>query len=279
VNLKQNKKAPNSRRNLDIAIGKLANENINALQVRSVIANTVVGQMLPDGIVKGGSALKFRFGSLTTRFTKDVDTARAEDLDKYLEDLSEALRQGWNGFTGRVVQKRPARPTGVPGEYIMQPFEIKLSYLSSPWVTVSLEIGHDEIGDTDDPDYFISDDIVEIFTELGFPKPDPIALLPIPHQISQKLHALSSPGSRRAHDLIDLQLIFKYEEVDLPKTKVACIRLFASRRQQEWPIFVVLGTDWESLYADQLGNFGLIDTAKEAVKWINGIIEDINSSL
>jgi hypothetical protein len=60
VSLKQDRKAPNSRRNLDIAIGKLANENIDALQVRSVIANTVVGQMLPNGIVKGIARLLAR---------------------------------------------------------------------------------------------------------------------------------------------------------------------------------------------------------------------------
>jgi len=64
-----------------------------------------------------------------------------------------ALIGGWNGFTGRVVRKEPAKPHGVPGEYIMQPFEVKLAHKGKSWITVPLEVGHDEIGDTASFDY------------------------------------------------------------------------------------------------------------------------------
>jgi len=51
---------PNSRRNLDIAINRILGKETNPLQVRTVLANTIIGQMLPKGAVKGGSALKLR---------------------------------------------------------------------------------------------------------------------------------------------------------------------------------------------------------------------------
>lgn len=46
----------------------------------------------------------------------------------------------------------------------MRPFAVKLSYNGKPWLTVELEVGHDEIGDADEPDWGISPDIVDFFT-------------------------------------------------------------------------------------------------------------------
>jgi len=50
-------KIPNSRRNLDIAINRILGDTANPLQVRTIIANAIVGQLLPSGAVKGGSSL------------------------------------------------------------------------------------------------------------------------------------------------------------------------------------------------------------------------------
>lgn len=161
-------KKPNSKRNLDLAIDRLFGANGNQLQTRALIANTVVGQLLPSGVVKGGSALKLRYGDKTTRFSRDFDTARADELETFIKQFETALVNGWNGFTGRVVRKEPAKPKGVPGEYIMQPFEIKLSYNGKSWVTVPLEVGHDEIGDTAAFDHYISPVIVAMFKTLAW---------------------------------------------------------------------------------------------------------------
>lgn len=73
-------KAPNSRRNLDIAIQRKYGLGDEYMRARTVMANAIVGQMLPDGAVKGGSAIKLRFGESVTRFTTDLDVARAHDL-------------------------------------------------------------------------------------------------------------------------------------------------------------------------------------------------------
>jgi len=109
------------------------------------MANVIVGQLLPCGVVKGGSALKLRYGYANTRFTTDLDAARDEDLEIFIDELAASLESGWNGFTGTIAEREPAHPTGVPEGYVMQPFDIKLAYNGKSWVTVPLEIGHDEI--------------------------------------------------------------------------------------------------------------------------------------
>ena len=271
-------KIPNSRHNLDIAIDRILRQGSNPLQIRAIIANTIIGQLLPKGAVKGGSALKFRYGNKSTRFSRDFDTARREDLDSFIDEFQNSLTNGWNGFTGRIVRKEPAKPMNVPDEYIMQPFEIKLSYNGKSWLTVPLEVGHDEIGDTYDPDYLISKDIVDFFLKLGFPEPKPIALMPINHQIAQKFHALSLINSERAHDLIDLQVIMNNEVIDFKELKEICERLFLSRKQQEWPPILIKNENWDELYMSQIYDLDVIKNVDDAVKWANKLIEKIESA-
>ncbi len=69
--------------------------------------------MLPDGVIKGGNALKMRFGDASTRFTTDLDTATATDPALYAAKLNSNLKIGWEGFSGRVVPREPASPEGV----------------------------------------------------------------------------------------------------------------------------------------------------------------------
>jgi len=271
-------KRPNSKRNLDLAIERVFGNSVNPLQIRVLMANTIVGQLLPFGAVKGGSALKLRYGDAMTRFTTDLDTARNKSLSDYTDNLETALKAGWNGFTGRLVMKKPANPKNIPDEYVMQPYEVKLEYNGKSWITVPLEIGHDEIGDTDQPDYFISNDIVSIFTRLNFPEPMPIPLLPIHHQIAQKLHALSSLYSERAHDLIDLQLIIKRENIDRPLVNKTCYRLFQSRHQQKWPPFINKGETWDALYLSQIGNLPVAQSTDDAADLVNKFISEIYGS-
>lgn len=85
---------PNSRRNLDIAIERIARNSKDAIRIRRNMANAIVGQLLPDGAVKGGSSLKLRFGENAARFSRDLDTARVSDINSYREALEEALTAG-----------------------------------------------------------------------------------------------------------------------------------------------------------------------------------------
>lgn len=138
-------KRPNSMRHLDDAIRRASGGTADGyVRMRTLVASAIVAQMLPDGVVKGGSAVRMRFGSGATRYTTDLDTATASDPDEYAARLSDALAAGWEGFTGRVVRREPATPPDIPGEYVMRPFDVKLSYLGKSWCTVPLEVGFDE---------------------------------------------------------------------------------------------------------------------------------------
>lgn len=271
-------KKPNSRRNLDIAIRRLAGSDADAIKLRTTMANTIVGQMMPSGVVKGGSSLKIRFGDSNTRFTTDFDMARVCDLNDFVYRFGINLEKGWGGFTGRIVRQSPATPEGVPSQYVMQPFNVKLDYNGSPWCTIGLEIGHDEIGDADEAEYLIDASIADLFSELALPSPSPVPLMPLPYQIAQKLHGVSESGSKRAHDLIDLQIIVACGSVDWKKTKDICGRLFSYRRAQAWPPTILKGEGWDALYFDQAAGLGVIQDVDGAVAWANDLVAKINES-
>jgi Nucleotidyl transferase AbiEii toxin, Type IV TA system len=154
----------------------------------------VIGQMLPPGVVKGGTAIKLRVGEHASRFTLDFDAARDGDveLDEYLDQLADTLAAGWNGFTGTVEELEPAQPEGIPEEYVMQPFLIRLAYRGRHWLSVTFELGRDEIGSTENHDARIASDLVDLFEKLALPEPSPVPLLVLDHQIAQKLHACTS---------------------------------------------------------------------------------------
>ena len=73
------RKVPNSRRNLDMSLQRLYGAGANLVQVRMAMANTIVGQMLPDVVIKGGTSLRLRYGRGASRYTIDCDVARRGD--------------------------------------------------------------------------------------------------------------------------------------------------------------------------------------------------------
>lgn len=160
----------------------------------------------------------------------------------------------------------------------MQPYDVKLSYLGKSWVTVPLEVGHNEIGDADDPDMIVPKDAAMLFEALGFNPPSPVPVMRLSHQIAQKLHGLSEEGSKRAHDLVDLQLISLKGQIDLAQTRETCERLFAYRGQQAWPPTIEAGLNWASLYAESAEGLGVTQNLAAAVEWVNGFVNEIANS-
>jgi len=254
------------------------------LRITVAVCNTVIGQMLPPGVVKGGTAMKLRLGEAGSRFTPDVDGARRAGmtLDDYLDQLEENLRAGWNGFTGRVVPRKPPAPAGVPEDYVMKPFEIKLDYMGKPIKTLVFELGRDEVGSTETVVVAIAPDITDLFEELGLPRPGAIPLLATEHQIAQKLHACTTPdgtgGNDRAHDLVDLQLLVESDPPDLEKLNDVGRRLFAARRVGEWPPVVQAWPGWEALYETAAEDLAVLPNVAEAVDWANGLVGQAASS-
>ena len=271
-------KRPNSCVNLIKAINAISKGG-DPVRLSRAMANVVVGQMLPDGVVKGGSSLMFRYGAEFTRYTRDVDTARKMELEAYLEKLEEALDEGWNGFTGTLVKVEPPKPEGVPQSYVMVPYDVKLNYSGRPWQTVRIEIGHNEIGDADDSEECLPEELAMAFEELSFPAPKPLPIMNLSYQVAQKLHAVSEAGSERAHDLIDLQLIARRSMLNLTDVRVKCERLFNYRRNQVWPPKILKGETWDSVYDSALATVHcaeqIFPTVDEAVDWVNKFVADI----
>ncbi len=271
-------KRPNSMRHLDDAIRRLCGNTPQAfVEARTLMANALVASMLPDGVIKGGSALKMRFGEEATRFTTDLDTATVTDPAEYAARLDSKLRSGWEGFSGRVVARGPASPEGIPEQYVMQPYDVKLDYLGKSWCTVPLEVGHNEIGDADVVDWVELSDAGHLFEAMDFPVPGKAPLMLLNHQIAQKLHAVSGLGDR-ARDLIDLQLIATRAEIDLAATKSTCERLFSYRRAQAWPPTIVKQDGWDEMYAALAEDLPVLQDIDEAVEWVNELVARIDSA-
>ena len=173
---------------------------------------------------------------------------------------------------------RLAHPRGVPDECLIQPFEVRLAYKGESCCTLDLEIGHNEVGDADNPEYVLAPDVAAMFSTLGLPAPKPIPLMPIPFQIAQKLHGATGPGSQRTNDLVDLQLILARGEPDWRRTREICVRLFQYRKQQEWPPTITAGPDWESLYAVQSANVSVLPSVSDAIAWTQRLIDRIDAA-
>lgn len=241
------------------------------------MALVVAGQMLPAGAIKGGSAMALRFGR-STRFTRDLDAARIGSLVAFRAEFEEALARGWGGFTGRLVQKAAPSPAAVPTAYVMQPFDVKLDYRGRAWCTVKFELGHNEIGDAEETELHLADDLAIMFTEVGLEAPVPVRVMRADHQIAQKLHALSAEGSERARDLVDLQLLESRETPNLAQIRDTCVRLFEYRRQQQWPPVIAAAERWSPLYAEAADSLDALRSVDEAVMWVNDFIRRIASA-
>ncbi len=269
--------APTSVRSLEQRIRNLESSDGLALRRRVGMALVVVGQMLPEGAIKGGSAMALRYGR-GTRFTQDLDAARVQPLARFRSSFEDSLAAGWAGFSGRLIEKAAPRPTGVPTAYVMQPFDVKLDYRGRPWCTVKFELGHNEIGDTDEPEYQLAADLAELFTEVGLDAPKPVPVMRADHQLAQKLHAISEARSERARDLVDLQLLDKGEDLHLPQVRATCVRLFEYRRQQVWPPVIEVGEGWGTLYAAAVEDAEALPDVEAAVAWVNALIERIEGA-
>ena len=248
-------------------------------RIQRAIASTIVGQMLPDGVVKGGTAMKIRVGEAGSRYTPDFDASRSSNVtvDDYVEQLRDCLERGWNGFTGTVGVLEPRQVDDVPDDYVMHPFEIRLAYLGRHWLTVDFELGHDEVGSTENQDSRLADDILEMFATIGLEEPEPIPLMTVEHQVAQKLHACTYVNSKtnrndRAHDLVDLQILEQEETIDLAELRDIGSRLFAARRAHDWPPVVVEYDDWDTIYAEAAEGLDVLPTVTEAVSWANDLI-------
>jgi hypothetical protein len=162
----------------------------------------------------------------------------------------------------------------------MQPFAIRLTYCDRHWLTVTFELGHDEVGSTQDPDDRMDGGILDIFATLGLEEPQPVPLMKVEHQVAEKLHACTyinpkTGGNQRAHDLVDIQILGQEEEIDFAELANLAPRLFAARRAHDWPPTVVEHPEWPTLYREAAEGLDVITDVSDAVVWANELVSRI----
>ena len=106
----------------------------------------------------------------------------------------------------------------------------------------------------------------------GLEDVDPVALLPLPYQIAQKIHACTEvkvgKDNDRFRDLVDLILLDELVvDKDLPSVREACVEVFSIRATHPWPPKVVIYPLWPDQYralAKSMG-FPVTEVADAAV--------------
>ena len=272
-------KPPHNVADLERLLRQLGGSDENGYKLRCVMADVVAGQFLSGAVLRGGSALKLRYGNATTRFTVDFDVARSVDELSFLDAFNERLANGWGGFSGRLVMESKATPKNVPNEYVMQPYTLKLTYARHPWCSVAVEASYNEIGDADDYELIAPPaDIMELFQKLNLPEPGSIPVMSIAYQFAQKIHGATDPANSRAQDIIDLRLMMDREVADTSRIRQICERLFANRKRQPWPSFVTANDALKEKYEYMSSGMPAKGDFNSAVSLVNDLIRKIAES-
>lgn len=304
---------PLVRHELDVRVELIAAAlNTEIRRARMLVSSVVVAQMLPEGVaVKGGMGIKLRLGETGTRATSDVDVI-AGDREGFFTRMRDGLEIGWGtvppskgelkrnpdaprrlAFNGGVRASKQKLPEDVPTQYVMQPYSVTLHFMGSAWAKVVLEVGHDEIGglvhSITPPQ--LAAQVSAVGEALGFGELAPVALISLEQQITQKIHAATEPGSRRAHDLVDLQLLWNtYADegngLDMPVLAEMCRRTFAFRKSHSWPPTASMPAHVEAAYTEARQEAAIeegppvqiVDTLGEACSWLNARIDEIDAN-
>jgi hypothetical protein len=269
--------------NLDSLTRRLENaadgRDLPRRPIQRAVANTIVGQMLPPGVVLGGSALMLRLGPGASRFSPGFDLMRPADVeaDAFIAELGSRVDEGWSVFSGSLQVFPPAELPEGSVDYPMQSLRIRLSYKGRHWLTVPVRLGHDEIGSAAAPQPRLSRELARLFVSLGLEAPQPVPLLATAHEVARKLQAVTALNPRtgrnaRARDLVDLQLLEREQPIDMAEVDRIADRLFAARNDRSWPPTVVAHEGWQHAYADAAEGLEVIAELADAIEWANTLI-------
>jgi hypothetical protein len=184
-------------RNVRALLARLRNHcrttELDQPRVQRHLAMMVVAQLLDGAVIKGGRNLEVRYGLRATRASTDLDVTRAVPLPAFLDQLDAALAAGWQGFTATMRERGPiAAP--VPQDRRPYQVDIVTHYRGATGIgTVRLEVVSEEVDPPVPPDVVESRDATDLFAALGLRPPAPVRVLPLAHQIAQKIHACTAP--------------------------------------------------------------------------------------
>ena len=109
-------------------------------------------------------------------------------------------------------------------------------------------------------------------------------MIELDYQIAQKIHALTDPDYSRAHDLVDLQLLWAAGP-DLVSVREFCVRTFGFRRAQEWPPLPLRPMDgWAPAYqlsreeTEVDGDSLVLADIDSAREWFKQMIKSVNAA-
>lgn len=274
---------------------------IPAARAKTMLSTLAVSQMLPHVVaVKGGMGIKIRLGELGTRATKDLDVAAAERGAEFDRMFAELLAEGWGvvpaskgalrkdpsapdrvAFTGALKPGKPHDPGVSAPRYLMQPYRVTLSFLGSAWSGLDVEVADSEVASVEDGEILLDDEVAAFADRFGFGALAPVRLVELEQQIAQKIHALSDEDYNRAHDLVDLQLLWMAKP-DLAQVQHRCAATFAWRKKQAWPPLPLRAMDgWEAQYGDAReetlvdGDSVVIRDLAEARAWLEARISEV----
>jgi hypothetical protein len=247
---------PRNVRALDARLRNLVADQQLQLRARRQIANTAVLAALAhhavdaNGVplfsVKGGVAVELLLG-LGARATKDLDAAVRLTGDEMSTALRDALAQGWEGFTFRLVSFDPIHDTGARRGHI------KVQYRGDDFATVIFEAAPAE-GTAGQGVGWVSDTFIDP-ARLGLAPVSQLPIVTLAYMIAQKLHACTDHSvpdraNDRARDLVDILLVSRLIETsDLGPVRTAAVEIFGLRGKHPWPPTIEVVSGWPDLYA------------------------------
>lgn len=227
---------------------------IPVARARLMPCTLITSQMLPGAVaIKGGMGVKLRLGESGTRATADLDVSTNARGAEFKEAFSARSMEGWGtvpasrgalrrnanapervAFTATLRPGRLHDPGLAQPQYAIHPYRVSLSFLGKSWSGLDVEVSDPAI----DPHVYsrreIDGELIEMGEAFGFGALQPVDLIDLEYQIAQKIHAVTDLDYVRAHDLVDLQLLWSADP-DLSALREFCTRIFDWRRAQQWP--------------------------------------------
>ncbi len=227
----------------------------------------------PLFLVKGGVAMELRLRQ-GARATRDLDMVFLGDPGQLLAALDAALAEPYSLFT---FERGPAEPIGSTGS---QRLDVRVAFNGRSWATVRLEISPPE-GRSGEESQILDAISIEDFGLIG---PDKVRCLSIRYQIAQKLHACTEefPTGRendRFRDLIDL-LLLRALDPDLVAIRHACVDIFGTRAEHDWPPTLTAPASWAEPYARLARELEFaVDDLDEAARLVREFIAEIDAAV
>ncbi len=252
---------------------------ITQQRAHHIIAITVIGQCLPDTIIRGGTAMALRGGVSGSRFSTDLDVLRDPSSVATLDDsLQTWLTAGWCGFNGTATRVEAGSPLRIPPSYRLAKYEVGLDYRGQRYARTIVEFGYPELDCDQRYERRMASDIEELFTRVGLEQPAALPVMSSNDQVAQKLHGCTDLKAPRVHDLVDIQLLVHEDDFALDLTAEYSVRLFSYRGLQVWPPIISVTPGWAVGYAEQADGLSVIKDVDTAVAWGNDLIAQLDDS-